>query len=125
MSITQLASWLFLTVCVVAGDHAFGPLFPDDWYCKLGAGEVITQPGRLQAEGYRADSNCGAYKAECATGWVQYPASAYCAHKTLWTAIRNKVLKPPSSSSEGVDPADTKRLRREMFAGSTNKGMKS
>lgn len=59
------------------------PIFPDEVYCALGAGQIYTYGSQTHANSWSA--NCGgASHPECANGWVTIPATTVCMHTTLW-----------------------------------------
>jgi hypothetical protein len=81
-----------LLVGMIWLDHVRGPLFPDDWYCAIGAGTGVRESGYTQADSWSANNGCGASIPGCATGWSHVPARSYCLHSTIWNAIRNSRL---------------------------------
>jgi hypothetical protein len=57
-----------LLVGMIWLDHARGPLFPDNWYCAIGAGTGVREPGYTQADSWSANNGCGPRIPGCATG---------------------------------------------------------
>jgi hypothetical protein len=81
-----------LIVGLIWLDHTRGPLFPDDWYCAIGAGTAMRESGYTRADSWSANNGCGPSIPGCATGWSHVPARSYCLHSTVWDAIRNSRL---------------------------------
>ena len=82
---------LVVLIGVVIADHLQGAIFPDDFYCVVGAGNYYVVPGRTEATSWSANNGFGAGRPECATRWAQFPASSKCSHGTLWEAVRSKI----------------------------------
>jgi hypothetical protein len=76
---------------LIVVDHVKGPIFPDEAYCVVGAGKSVVVAGRTEANSWSANNGCGAYKPECANGWVHHPAAEVCIHGSLWDSIRSKL----------------------------------
>lgn len=75
---------------IVYVDHVNGSIFPDDWYCAVGAGISLQQPGSTEATTWSANNGCNASRPECATRWTHTLASSRCLHGSLWEAIKTK-----------------------------------
>lgn len=75
---------------LIYADHVNGSIFPDNWYCAVGAGSSLQQAGRSEAMSWSANNGCNASRPECATQFRYSPASSRCLHGTLWEAIRAK-----------------------------------
>jgi hypothetical protein len=82
------AALLIAAIGLTVVDHFKGGIFPDDFYCVVGAGTAYSVPARTEATGWSANNGCGVGRPECATRWIQYPAGSKCAHGTLLDAIR-------------------------------------
>jgi hypothetical protein len=77
-----------LIVGLIWLDHARGPLFPDEWYCAIGAGTAVREAGYTTTDSWSANNGCGASIRGCETGWSHVPARAYCRHSSIWNEIR-------------------------------------
>lgn len=75
---------------IVYADHVNGSIFPDDWYCAVGAGVSLQQPARTEAFAWSSNNGCNASRPECATRFTHTPASSRCLHGTVWEAIKAK-----------------------------------
>jgi hypothetical protein len=111
----SLRQTLFLGIAVVgliAADHLSGPIFPDDWYCYVGAGKVETVQGTTEPSSWTMSNGCGAYRTECVKSWTHTPTYTLCNHATLWVSINKRL----SSSIGGVtrDSRDEIALKRWM-----------
>ena len=76
-----------LLVGIILLDAVFGPLFPDDIYCAVGAGTAYQQPASVSPGGWAVGNGCYAGNPACVTSWVVRSASKYCMHGTFWDAI--------------------------------------
>jgi hypothetical protein len=90
---------------IVMCDKVFGPLFPDTLYCSIGAGVEMTQPAQVNPSGWSMNGNCNMYIPGCATSWQVVPAREYCAHGTLWDAIRRKFYAARQNLTLSVTPS--------------------
>lgn len=118
-------------VGLVVLDYANGPIFPDEVYCDLGAGNSWHIPASTAATSWSANDGCSAYKPECATRWTYTEASNTCGHTTILDGWRQKkplldrsmasfglsVIDPmtsqPSVSYEAVRVAADQRAKQE------------
>jgi hypothetical protein len=86
-SALRLAVIAGVAVAVIMADQFAGPLFPDAFYCAIGAGVIVTNPASVTPGSWSANFGCNAGDPNCVTSWRVTPAVSGCAHGTIWEAM--------------------------------------
>jgi hypothetical protein len=111
---------LLAVIIAIAIDAKNGPLFPDDFYCLVGAGTEIRSEAQAWSRTTSWSVVCDANQMDTGrpcrdvpkgrtTTWT--PETRRCVHKTIWDAYKDKLgikisgSEAPASNSGGVtDP---------------------
>jgi hypothetical protein len=101
----NILTYALIIAGLIAADAVYGPIFPDETYCLMGAGTELRSPEstRTSSWGLKCDadaSNCH----DVANGWTTTGATSQCFHGTLWDVYGKKLRTMMSSATEPSEP---------------------